>query len=186
LLNDQSGLVLGDSTVFSWAGCHIRKELRALLEESREKIAELESKNLEAKLEIDSLKAAPVVSDEIDCGDCTIFLSDLTLLKEKHALKIEELDVLRVELDELKSRSTLLRACTSCPSLHEKLDESRARVVSLEASLKSPIAIACSTCEVHAVQNLELAQCVDGLQKENDDLCKLMRVGCLAMSLSLV
>jgi hypothetical protein len=23
LLNDQSGLVLGDSTVFSWAGCHI-------------------------------------------------------------------------------------------------------------------------------------------------------------------
>jgi hypothetical protein len=22
LLNDQSGLVLGDSTVFSWAGCH--------------------------------------------------------------------------------------------------------------------------------------------------------------------
>jgi hypothetical protein len=23
MLNDQSGLVLGDSTVFSWAGCHI-------------------------------------------------------------------------------------------------------------------------------------------------------------------
>jgi hypothetical protein len=23
LLNDQSGSVLGDSTVFSWAGCHI-------------------------------------------------------------------------------------------------------------------------------------------------------------------
>jgi hypothetical protein len=27
LLNDQSGLVVGDSTVFSWAGCHTLKSL---------------------------------------------------------------------------------------------------------------------------------------------------------------
>jgi hypothetical protein len=47
--------------------------------------------------------AVPVVSNEIDCGDCTIFLSDLTLLKENHASKLEELDVLRAELDVLKS-----------------------------------------------------------------------------------
>jgi hypothetical protein len=37
------------------------------------------------------------------------------LFKEKHASKCEELDVLRVEVAELKSGSTLLGACTSCP-----------------------------------------------------------------------
>jgi uncharacterized coiled-coil DUF342 family protein len=131
---------------------NLRKELRALLEEAREKVAELESKNLLAMLEIDSLKAAPVVSNEIDCGDCIVFLYDLTLVKEKHASKLKELDVLRVELNKLKSRHALLRACTACPSLHTRLDESHGRIVSLESTLKSLIANACSTCEVHVVQ----------------------------------
>jgi hypothetical protein len=90
-------------------------------------------------------------------------LSGLTLLKEKHASKLEELDVLMAELDELKYIPTLLGACTTRPSLHEKLDESHARIVSLEAASKSPIANDCSTCEVHAVQNLELVQHVDWL-----------------------
>jgi hypothetical protein len=57
----------------------------------------------------------PVVSDEVDCVDCSIFLADLALFKEKHASKCEELDVLRVEVAELKSRPALLGACTSCP-----------------------------------------------------------------------
>jgi hypothetical protein len=39
---------------------------------------------LDSKLEIDSLKASPVVSDEVDCADCSIFLADLALFKEKH------------------------------------------------------------------------------------------------------
>jgi DNA repair exonuclease SbcCD ATPase subunit len=76
----------------------LRKELRASLEDARNRVAELETQNLEVKLEIDSLKANPVVSDEVDYGDCSIFLVDLTALKEKHASKCEELDVLRVEL----------------------------------------------------------------------------------------
>jgi hypothetical protein len=42
------------------------------------------------------------------------------LLKEKHASKLEEVDVLRVELDELKSRPALLGACTAYPSLHTR------------------------------------------------------------------
>jgi hypothetical protein len=67
-------------------------------------VAELETQNLDAKLEIDSLKASPVVSDELECADCSIFLADLSLFKEKHASKCEELDVLRVEVAEIKSR----------------------------------------------------------------------------------
>jgi hypothetical protein len=65
-------------------------------------VAELETQVLDSKLEIDSLKASPVVSDEVDCADCSIFLANLALFKEKHASKCEELDVLRVEVESLQ------------------------------------------------------------------------------------
>jgi hypothetical protein len=152
----------------------MRKELRSSLEDARTRVAELETRNLDAKLEIDSMKASPVVSDDVECADCSIFLADLALFKEKHASKCEELDVLRVEVAELKSRSALLGACTSCPVLHAKIDEMHAYTVSLEAKLKEPIPTSCSTCELHALKNLELAHYVDCLQDENDELRKLM------------
>jgi hypothetical protein len=102
----------------------MRKELRASLEDARTRVAELETKILDSKLEIDSLNASPIVSNEVDCAYCSILLADLALFKEKHASKCGELDVLRVEVTELKSRSALLGACTSCPVLHAKIDES--------------------------------------------------------------
>jgi hypothetical protein len=137
-------------------------------------VAELETQNLDAKLEIDSLKALPVVSDEVECADCPSFLADLALFKEKQASKCEEVDVLRVEVAELKSRPALLGACTSCPVLHGKIDEMHAYTVSLEAKLKEPIPTSCSTCELHALKNLELAHYLDRLQDENNELRKLM------------
>jgi hypothetical protein len=137
-------------------------------------VAELETQILDDKLEIDSLKASPVVSDKVDCVDCSVFLADLTALREKHASKCEELNVLRVELAELQSRPTLLGACTSYPALNEKIDEFRCRIVSLEADLKVHVPTSCCTCELHAVKNLELGQCVDRLQTENDDLRNLL------------
>jgi hypothetical protein len=146
----------------------LRKELRSLLEDARTRVAELETQVLDSKLEIDSLKASPVVSDETDCADCSVFLADLTDLREKYASKCEELDVLSVELAELQSRPTLLGACTSCPSLHEKIVELHSRIISLEADLKVPIPTSCSTCELHAMKNLELAQCANHSQDENN------------------
>jgi hypothetical protein len=119
----------------------LRKELRALLEDGKTRVAMLENQVLDSKLEIDSLKASPVVSDEIDCADCFVFLADLTDLREKYASKCEELDVLSVELAELQSRPTLLGACTSCPSLHEKIVELRSRIVSEPASCLRPRAV---------------------------------------------
>jgi hypothetical protein len=111
----------------------IRKELRSLLDDARTRVAELETQVLDSKLEINSLKASPIVSDEIDCADCFVFLVDLTDIREKYASKCEELDVLRVELAELQSRPTLLGACTSCPGLHEKVVELHSRIASPEA-----------------------------------------------------
>jgi hypothetical protein len=152
----------------------MRKELRASLEDARTRVAELGTQNLDAKLEIDSLKVSPVVSNDVECADCSIFLADRALFKEKHASKCEELDVLRVEVVELKSRLALLGACTSCPVLHSKIDEMHAYAISLEAKLKEPIPISCSTFELLALKNLELAHYVDRLQDENDELRKLM------------
>jgi hypothetical protein len=152
----------------------MRKELRASLEDARTRVAELETQNLDAKLEIDSLKASPVVSDEVGGVDYPIFLVDLAMFKEKHASKCEELDVLRVEVAELKSRPALLGACTCYPVFHAKIYEMHAYTISLEAKLKEPVPTSCSTCELHALRNLELAHYVDHLQDENDELRKLM------------
>jgi hypothetical protein len=58
--------------------------------------------------------------------------------------------------------------------LHGKIDEMHTYIVSLEAKLKEPIPTSCSTCELHALKNLELAHYVDRLQDENDELRKLM------------
>jgi hypothetical protein len=96
------------------------------------------------------------------------------MLKEKYASKVEELDVLRVELDEMKSRPSLLGACTSCLVLHEKLDVLLVYARSQKAQLKPPIPTSCSTCEVNAVRNMELAHYVDRLQDDNDELRKMM------------
>jgi hypothetical protein len=81
--------------------------------------------------------------------------------------------VLRVEVAELKSRSALLGACTSCPVLHAKIDEMHDYTSSLEAKLKEPIPTSGSTYEMHALKNFELAHYVDRLQDENDELRKL-------------
>jgi hypothetical protein len=152
----------------------LKKELRSLLEDARTRVAEIETKVFDSKLEIDSLKASPIVSNDIDCADCSIFLADLTDLRERYVSKCDELDVLRVELAELQFRPTLLGACTSCPTLHEKIVELRSRIVSLEAELKVPIPTSCSTCESHAMKNLELAQCVNHLQDENNKLREVL------------
>jgi hypothetical protein len=72
------------------------------------------------------------VTNEL-CTDCSVYLDEMTVLKEKYSFMVVELDVLRVELDEMKSRSSLLGACTSCPILHEKLNVSLVYARSLEA-----------------------------------------------------
>jgi hypothetical protein len=151
-----------------------KREYRYLLGEAKEKVFELESLLVDARAQIDSLKSAPIVTNEPECTNCSTLLGELTVLKEKYASKVEELDVLRVELDEMKPRPSLLGACTSCPVLHEKLDVSLVYARSLEAQLKAPIPTICSTCEINAMKNMELAHYVDRLQDENDELRKLM------------
>jgi hypothetical protein len=150
-----------------------KREYRSLLGEAKEKVVELESLLDGARAQIDSLKFASGVT-EPECIDSSTFLGEFTMLKEKYDSKVEELDVLRVELDEMKSRPSLLGAYTSCSILHEKLDGLLVYARSLEAQLKAPIPTICSTCEINVVKNMELAHHVDRMQDENDELRKLM------------
>jgi regulator of replication initiation timing len=118
--NERLGQLLDNCDDLLREAKKMRKELRALLEDARNRVVELETQNLDGKLEIDSL-ASPVVFDDVDCVDCSVYLADLTSLKDKYASTCDELNVLRVEVAELKSRPALLGACTVCPVLHGKL-----------------------------------------------------------------
>jgi hypothetical protein len=153
------------------------KEKRAymsLLGEAKEKVIELESLLVDARAQVEFWKPAPIVTDEPECTECPIFLGDLIVLRDKSASKVEELDVIRVDLEEMKSRPSLLGAYTSCPILHAKFNESHAYARSLEAASKNLVATSCSTCELHAVEHLELADYVDRLQDDNGELRKMM------------
>jgi hypothetical protein len=51
------------------------------------------------------LRLSPVVSDDVYCVYCSMYLDDLTSLIDKHVSTYDEQDVLRVDVAELKSRS---------------------------------------------------------------------------------
>jgi hypothetical protein len=104
--NDPSLLIAGNARLNDLLDNHdyvLRKttkekrEYRSLLGEAKEKVVKLESFLVDARAQIDSLKSAPVVTNEPKCTDCFVYLDELTVLKEKYASKVEELDVLRVE-----------------------------------------------------------------------------------------
>jgi chromosome segregation ATPase len=85
--SERLGLLLDNRDDMLRESKKMRKELRDSLEDARNRVAELETQNLDAQLEIDSLKASHVVSNEVECADCPIFLADLAMFKEKHACK---------------------------------------------------------------------------------------------------
>jgi hypothetical protein len=64
-----------------------KREYRSLLGEAKEKVVELESLLDDVGAQIDSLKSTPVVANELECTDCSVFLEDLTVLKEKVCLQ---------------------------------------------------------------------------------------------------
>jgi hypothetical protein len=152
----------------------MRRDLRAQLDNASDKVGELESKLLELKLENDSLKLTPTISDDVECSECNAWLNEIKLLNEKNASTLAKLDALRTEYDELKSRPTLLGACKSCPTMHAKLVDARSTISTLEASLKSLVVNECTSCDEVTLRNLELTSRLDVIYEENDYLRKLL------------
>jgi hypothetical protein len=73
--NERLGFLLDKRDDMLREAKKMRKEVRASLQDARTRVAELETLNLDAKLKIDSLKASPIASDEVDCADCSIFIT---------------------------------------------------------------------------------------------------------------
>jgi hypothetical protein len=88
--NERLGLLLDNHDDMLRKAKKMRKKLRDSLEDASTRVVELETQNLDAKHEIDSLKASPIVSDVDECADCPIFQADLAMFKEKHASNCEE------------------------------------------------------------------------------------------------
>jgi hypothetical protein len=128
---------------------------------------------LELKLENDSLKLTPTISNDVECSECNAWLNEIKLLNEKNASTLAKLDALRTEYDELKGRPTLLGACKSCPTMHAELVDARSTISTLEASLKSPVVNACTSCDEVTLRNLELTSRLDVIYEENDYLRKV-------------
>ena len=66
-----------------------------------------------------------MVSDETECDECALHMSNITTLQTKYSTLLDE-------RDELRSRSILLGACTVCPSLQSELAEIDTRIALIE------------------------------------------------------
>ena len=81
-----------------------------------------------------------VVSDEVECDECAVHMSNLTDLQYKYVALLDE-------NDELKSRSGLLGACKFCSGLQSKLAEKVARISLLEKASSDSTTAKCVRCE---------------------------------------
>jgi hypothetical protein len=83
--------------------------------------------------ELESARASVVVSNETECDECALHMSNITTLQTKYSTLLDE-------RDELRFRSILLGACTLCPSLQSELAERDTRIALLEkaSSVSAP------------------------------------------------
>ena len=77
-------------------------------------LADVSSKLVSTQSELELARAAPTVSDVLECDECNIFKSDLAALQLKY-------NSILCQLEELKSRPVLLGACKFCSTLRLEL-----------------------------------------------------------------
>jgi hypothetical protein len=78
-----------------------------------------------------------VVSDEIECDGSALHMSNITTLQTKYAILLDE-------HDELTTRSSLLGACTDCPSLKAELAKRNTRITLIGKA--SSVSVSTPTC----------------------------------------
>jgi hypothetical protein len=85
--------------------------------------------------EIASLRSAHDDMSAKPCDCCTIIMVNYADLWFIHSHVASLLDGARLELRELKARSTLLGACTSCPMLRSDLEAATIEIKDLKHKL---------------------------------------------------
>jgi hypothetical protein len=103
---------------------HENKKLNLELESASSKIATLRSVH-------DDMSAKP-------CDNCKMIMVNYADLWLVYSFVASLLDGARLELRELKARSTLLGACTSCPVLRSDLDVATVEIKDLKHKLDHP------------------------------------------------
>ena len=74
-------------------------------------------------------ECAVVVSDEVECDECAVHMSNFSELQSKYATLLDE-------YGELKDRSVFLGACKSCSSLQSELVEKNAKISFLSRTVQ--------------------------------------------------
>ena len=123
-----------------------------------------EKNELRAKLE-QALKdlefaRAPIVSDETECNSCAIHMSSFSTLQTKYASLIDE-------LDEVKSRPSLLGACKTCLALQKELEEKNTRIALLEKESCVAKSAECVLCK-GLIDELEACRAANTRSKEEN------------------
>jgi hypothetical protein len=130
------------------------------------KHAARERKEFKDKLEVvereleEAKKLVVHVSDEVECDECAIHMTNFYELQSKYAALLDE-------NDEVKARSSLLGVCKSCSGLQSKLAEKNAKILALEKASSDSMVVECARCESLV---LELESCrYDKMRSEKDN-----------------
>jgi hypothetical protein len=92
--------------------------------------------NLELESSFSEIASLRYVHDDMSakpCDRCTMTMVNYADLWLIHSHVAGLLDGARLELKELKARSTLLGACTSCPMLRSNLEAAAVEIKDLKA-----------------------------------------------------
>jgi hypothetical protein len=120
--------------------------------------------------EIASLRSAHDDTSARPCDNCNMIMVNYVDLWLLHSHVASLLDSARLELRELKTRSTLLSACTSCPLLRSNLEAAAVDIKNLKhkldhsshCSVLSSLCVVCGSLKgklFHAIkENIELKQ----------------------------
>jgi hypothetical protein len=132
-----------------------------LLKRAAHERKEFKDKLEVVKKELEEAKKLVVhVSDEVECDECAVYMTNFSELQSKYAALLDE-------NDELKASSSLLGACKSCLGLQSELAEKNAKILALEKASSYSTVVECARCESLV---LELESCRhDKMRSEEDN-----------------
>jgi hypothetical protein len=129
------------------------------------KRATRERKEFKDKLEVvekeleKAKKLVILVSDEVECDECAVHMTNFSELQSKYV-------ALLGENDELKARSSLLGACKSYLGLQSELAEKNVKILALKKASSDNTVIECARCESLV---LELESCRHDKMRSDED-----------------
>ena len=154
----------------------------ANLDVAKISLADVSHELARAKHELELAKDAPIISDVLECDECSIFKSDLASLQSKFATVV-------CELEELRSRPVLLSTYKLCPTLRSELDEKNVLIKSLGKTkvVESSPPIDCLVCPGLISDLDDLAVEKANLENENTYLRAILGwVSCRELQLGMM